>query len=75
MNKNIIKMLGIRLEHELYYNQQIHLFVEHLDKHNKLHLFIEDNKTDKSLIDFINYHIEKTTPVFGKWNYTKYLDL
>jgi hypothetical protein len=37
-----------------------------------LHTFMEE-LTNQDAIDFIHYHIEMTTPVFGEWNYSKHL--
>tara|TARA_R100000353_G_scaffold53653_1_gene42956 strand:+ start:117 stop:359 length:243 start_codon:yes stop_codon:yes gene_type:complete len=75
--KEIMNMLGIKPEWEKYFLNQIHLKAEKLDQDNELHLLmheLEHTYKEYHLIDFINFHIKQTTPVFGKWNYTKYLE-
>lgn len=70
-------MLGIKPEWEEYFTSNLHLFAEKEDEKNRLHEFIDELKNgcnNQVAIDFINFHIKQTTPVFGKWNYTKYLE-
>ncbi len=69
-------ILGLKSEWINFFESQLHLFAEKEDKNNRLHLFMNEldkqyNNTDA--IDFINWHIKMTTPIFGEWNYTKYL--
>jgi hypothetical protein len=74
--KQIMLMLGLKPEWEEYFNNNLHLFAEKEDEKNRLHDFIDELKygwESQDAIDFINWHIEMTTPVFGEWNYTKYL--
>ena len=59
-------------EFKHFYGIGLHLTVEKLDNDGELHTFMEE-LTNQDAIDFIHYHIEMTTPVFGEWNYSKHL--
>ncbi len=75
-NNEIYKMLGLKSEWINFYETKLHLFAEKEDNKNRLHELIHELKNgcnNQDAIDFINWHIKMTTPIFGEWNYTKYL--
>ena len=69
--KQFLRGMGLKPEWDIYFDEELHLFAERLDNEYELHLFME-KQDDQKLIDFINWHIKQTTPVFGEWNYTIY---
>ncbi len=67
---NVYTILGIKPEWKIYFDAGLHLEAERLDNEFKLNEYMEYLKeTDLNAHNFILWHIEKTTPVFGKWNY------
>ena len=54
-----------------YFEKGLHLWVEKMDSDNNMDAInawvIKDSANER----FLHYWIEKTTPVFGKWNWAK----
>ena len=73
---NCCNVLGIKPEWKPFFDGGLHLLAETEDEKYRLHELIHELKNgsnNQDAINFIMYHIKMTTPVFGEWNYTKYL--
>ena len=66
---NIYTILGIKPEWKIYFDNSYHLEAERLDMEDRLEQWME--RLEQPAQQYILWHIEKTTPVFGEWNYTK----
>ena len=59
-------------EHMPYFESGQHLWVEKMDTQNNVKALQEWVSKDAANMLFLRYWIQKTTPVFGEWNWTKH---